>query len=189
MAKKNRKKKVGYLFVPEGKREKCLLERFRALYPDNKEKVALTFLDPNGGNPCSIIANACTEKNKKNYTYVVLDNDRKLPDNCQSLKESWGCGDKNFTGKLPSEILEYNSKNKQPFLIVSQPLTIDGVILEVFGIKVTEFKTRILKDHIKTLTAQKDCKTDEKLFEYITRDMLENSDNQTIKEIEKISNF
>lgn len=179
MGNKKRIRKKGYTFVPEGFDEHKLLCKFKELYPVNKQKVRLTILDPEGGSPDSIITKACKHKDRTDCVYVLIDDDRCLKENNQSLVEAWGIGGKTLCQKKPSDIIPLNTKSKPPILIVSGPVAFENTILDLFSISTTATTTPKLKKDVKKKVGDDYC-------EKITRDMLEKCTNPVIIKLVKI---
>lgn len=172
--KKKRSKKKGYVFVPEGQDEENLLLKFKELYPVDTQKVNVNILEPAGGNPSSIIKEACLAKDKADYVYVLLDNDKPLEKYNEQLWNAWAIGGTELEGMLPKEVSELNKKKKKPMLIVSLPVAFENTILDLFSIPTTSTKTSNLKKEVAS-NFGKD------FVSHIDRKMLENCNNPVIK--------
>ncbi len=176
---KKRNRKTGYLFVLEGDDEEKLLCVFKKLYTIHKKHISFKEVFAKGGDPDSIITSACHKKDTVDFTYVLLDNDIPMKSDNKTLWQAWTIGGTPINGKTPSQLVVLNKNDRNPILIVSEPLAMENTLLDLFSIEVTADNTKDLKTQVRNhLGTNWDKK--------ITRKMLESSTNSVIQELVKI---
>ena len=132
MGKKNRQRKNNIFIAREGDREEIFLSFLQQLF-DPKETITLKFPPEKGGNSNAILDRAF----RADYypsTYAWFDEDGCLDIEHKKMLE------KHWKIKLPEEIPDkelqiYNKNNKKPIVIVSTPMSIEGIIIRLFGYK------------------------------------------------------
>jgi len=136
VSKKKRKQKTTVYVALEGKREKAFYEFLLSIYNKPHEKSKHINLDPNyGGNSNAILQRALRMKNNYNEVYAWFDEDVKLSQKSKDkLAEAWGIR------RLGKEVKDldlqekYNSKSKNPILIVSTPCSIDCFLVQLSSV-------------------------------------------------------
>lgn len=138
MGKKKRQKLFSVLAVIEGEREATLLKYLKEIYLD-ATKIKFTEEPPTGGNPNWLLDKAI----KKLYCgydriFLWIDEDvdieeegrRKLFKEWRILQNDW----QDFYEHPLADLQEkYNSNNHNPILIVSQPVSVEALILNILG--------------------------------------------------------
>lgn len=127
--KKKRQRKINIFIAREGDREEFFLNYLQELF-DPEKKITLHFPDDKGGNSNVILDRALKSFYSKNY--ALFDEDGELDEeHKQILEERW-----NVT--FPEDIKDcelqfYNNTNmRDPIVIVSTPMSIEGILIRLF---------------------------------------------------------
>lgn len=137
---KSKKKRKSFLTVHvtiEGiKRERNFLKILQNLYHDN-QKVKLAFNPKNGGNPNALLDSALRYISfGYDKMYIWIDEDIDLnQDSREKLYRHWRVEDKDRFYACPLGELQsrYNSTLRNPVLIVSQPISVESLIIRSLG--------------------------------------------------------
>jgi len=137
MGKKKRSRKITVYAAVEGKTELALLEYLEEIYTDRAE-VNITENPSKGGSSDKIVCDAIDNANKYQRCFAWFDEDmnlsgatRKKLVRCWNLKEPAA----QAIETEPVHLLQskFNSKQRNPVLIVSNPVCADGLILSILG--------------------------------------------------------
>ncbi len=133
--KKNRERKKSVFISCEGKREQHFVEYLQQLFDPNK-KITLYFSMEKGGNSNKILDRALKGVHEKRYAW--FDEDCALDvEHKQMLEERWMI---EFPEKINDKDLQlYNKKMRNPIIIVSTPLSVEGILIRLFSKKVPTF--------------------------------------------------
>jgi len=138
MGKKKRLRKISIFGAVEGDSEAVFLEYIKCLYFDSAQLNMPD--DPNcgGGNPDTIL-NKALKKNDRKRSFLWIDEDKDLcPESRKKLLTPWNLSDKNEKEILSVSLCKLqktlNPENRNPVLIVSQPVCFEGFICRVLGI-------------------------------------------------------
>lgn len=137
MAKKKRKKEKTVFVVLEGKREKYFIDHLVELF-DPQKTVKLKFHPDFGGSSDAILDRAL-----KNCFYdkvfVLFDEDTALSkDRIEILKNCWHTDIPSNT--QDRNLYKFNLANKNPIVIVLNPLSIEGILIQLFDKSLPAFK-------------------------------------------------
>ncbi len=141
MAKKKRKKEKTIFVVVEGIREKIFIEFLAELFDPN-QTIKLKFHPEYGGSSDAILDRAL-KNDFYNKVFAIFDEDDKLSkDRIDILKLRWG-------EQIPSSVndsllYKYNTRNYNPIIIVSTPLSIEGVLIRLLGKTLPLFASPLL---------------------------------------------
>ena len=125
---KNRERKINIFIAREGDREEYFINYLQELF-DPEGKITLHFPLEKGGNSNVILDRAL----KSFYTkvYALFDEDGELDEEHRHILEERWCT--NFPSKLPDrELQSYNTNMRNPIVIISNPLSIEGLLIRLF---------------------------------------------------------
>lgn len=128
MVKKKRIRKKSVFIALEGKREYIFFCFLKELF--NSENINITEHKDYGGTSNAILDRAMKSPHK--YTYAWFDEDDKLDkEHRKELEKRWNV-------KIPFDKPDYdlqklNKKCLNPIVIVSTPLSIEGIIIRLFN--------------------------------------------------------
>lgn len=152
MGKKKRTRQNNKVFIArEGDREEIFLEYLQELFDENKT-IKLEFPFDKGGNSNKILDRAL----KNNFypkVYAWFDEDGELDmEHKQILEERWNI---NFSKNVKDcELQSYNKKMRNPIVIVSTPMSIEGIIIRLFNHNIPSL--------IEPITSEKDFEENKK---------------------------
>lgn len=139
MGKKKRIRKLTVAGVIEGDREQAFLDHLRSIYQPDQNNIALYPEHASGGNADSIVKKALI-KCDRDRSFCWLDEDFE-PDQplSREIREliaiKWCVPEAQkaafYACPLKDLQLQYNQSNKNPILIVSQPVCADSLILKI----------------------------------------------------------
>lgn len=130
MAKKKRKVQKPVVYIAaEGEREQCLINYMQKLL-DPEKAVKIKFSPEKGGSSNAIL-NRALKNDFYDKVYAWFDEDDELDDDFRKiLSERWKVKlSRNVTDR---ELQQLNSKKRKPTVIVSYPLSVEGVIIRLF---------------------------------------------------------
>lgn len=137
MAKKKRNKKQSVFIALEGKRERTFLYFLQSIF-DSEKRINLNIHPDLGGTSNAILARALKAPGFDKI-YAWFDEDDKLDTDWKSeLGKRW----KVTIGASVSdkELQNLNIENRKPTIIVSNPLSIEGLLIRLFEHKIPKFK-------------------------------------------------
>lgn len=137
MAKKKRNKKQSVFIALEGKRERTFLYFLQSIF-DSEKRINLNIHPDLGGTSNAILARALKAPGVDKI-YAWFDEDDKLDTDWKSeLGKRW----KVTIGASVSdkELQNLNIENRKPTIIVSNPLSIEGLLIRLFEHKIPKFK-------------------------------------------------
>jgi len=130
MAKKRRKVQKPVVYIAaEGDREQCLINYMQKLLdPENAVKIKFS---PEKGGSSNAILNRALKNDFYDKVYAWFDEDDELDDDFRKiLSGRWKVKlSRNVTDR---ELQQLNSKKRKPIVIVSYPLSVEGVIIRLF---------------------------------------------------------
>jgi len=143
MAKRKRNKKQSVFIALEGKRERTFLYFLQSVF-ESEKRINLNIHPDLGGTSNAILDRALKAPGyDKIYAWFdeddKLDNDRK----CE-LEKRWrveinpDTDDKNLQN--------LNTENRKPIVIVSNPLSIEGLLIRLFERKIPNFKEPVFNE-------------------------------------------
>lgn len=177
MRKKNRTRKSTVYISMEGDREIVFYQYLVELYNPKNNGINITRSPNTGGTPDRVI-NDTLKNLHYNKTYAWFDEDTPIgnSDNFnvyEGLRVAWNLKEE-IDITIPSKDLMniYNPTKRNPILIVSTPLSIEGILIRLFDKKLPTFKEPLL--HNKNIEDNKntiksavcgifDCKYDENI--------------------------
>ena len=180
MGKKKRKiKKSRYLSL-EGERERVLYEFLHNLYKPKDNNINIQKSNIDGGDQLHILDKATKEcNNGRDMCIAWFDDDFKINGEkkqhenfIKALSNAWNCEiEKDIEYKDLQK--KYNKNcDKKPILIVSNPCSIEGLILRIFDKKILEKPTtNKLKMAVDGLFGK--LKDTEYYKKYLTKELLE----------------
>lgn len=124
----------------EGDLELALWLHLKELYCDNS-KTSIQENPLKGGNPNVIVNAAIQQAHTTEICFAWIDEDLNINEETRSiLAKCWNLKESNFHKMLqdPISTLQYslNSTNRNPILIVSQPICADGFLLKLLDKKI-----------------------------------------------------
>lgn len=141
MAKKKRLKKNTVFIALEGYREEHLLRYLKEVF-DPENKIQLKYSQEKGGSSNAVLDRAL----KNNYykkVYAWFDEDNELDDEYKrELERFWNIDcitnitDKDLQDK---DLQDKNVKMKNPIIIVSNPYSVESIIIKLFDKKLPNF--------------------------------------------------
>lgn len=162
MAKKRKKKTTVFGSIEGEKRERIFFDRLRDIYEPENNNIHITASKNSGGQPDKIIGEAIKSCHF-NRSFAWLDEDFQAhfplsPERKEQLceKQYWylkECSDEFMACSL-GQLNSFNVKDRNPTIIVSQPICVEGLILKILDEVLPEKKldltrakeqTRILK--------------------------------------------
>lgn len=198
MAKKrDRNRKTTVYAVMEGKRERIFLDYLIELYNPKSNNINITPSPIAGGSPEHLINDALKNLNYKKV-FVWLDADTPIDDRdplniYSKLEKTWNLKNE-IDRNTPIEELQekYNSQMRNPILIVSTPLSVEGVIIRLFDKKIPEMTEALAENKIKMKNSVSGIFGSTQELEYyrdkLSRESLEGKTTK-IKELELILSF
>ena len=177
MAKKKRKTKISRYIAIEGEREKVFYDFLYDLYKPENNNIHIKLSKINGGNQVSILNKAIKEINNRNMCYVWLDDDFKIKNNdknkefIDSLNSLWGTKI-DYTTQYKDLQKIYNKDLKKPILIISNPCSIEGILIKIFNKNIPENPTT---DNLKKAfdSILENLSEKEYYEKHLTKDLLE----------------
>lgn len=130
--RKNRQRKINIFIAREGDREEDFLIFLQEVF-DPEKKFTLHFPSDKGGNSNVILDRALKSFHSKIYAW--FDEDGQLDEEHKEiLEERW---DTVFQKGLKDSALQsYNTKKRNPIVIVSTPMSVEGIIIRLFDHKI-----------------------------------------------------
>lgn len=128
----------------EGYREVYFLQFIQELfYSDAKRQNTNLYPEElQGSTPVKMLLKACDESCKRNQVYLIIDNDTSLimqatsedlTEVIKKLKDCWGIQETKIAhGISMNELSKLNIYNKKPIIIASEPINMDGLIIQIF---------------------------------------------------------
>ncbi len=137
MGKRKRKKSV-YIAL-EGQREHNLFCYLRDLFADEKS-INIKFASEPGGTSNAILDRAL--KGYGSVTYAWFDEDSELDtDHRKALEDRWHV---TFSDEIKDRDLQSKNKDKRnPIIIVSTPLSVEGILIRLFDKRMPRLKEPI----------------------------------------------
>lgn len=143
MAKKTRNKKQSVFIALEGKREKTFLYFLQSIF-DSDKKINLN-IHPDLGGTSNAILDRALRAPGYDKIYAWFDEDDKLDsDRICELEKRWKVEINSDTNDKNLQSL--NVKNRKPTVIVSNPLSIEGLLIRIFEYKIPNFKEPIFEE-------------------------------------------
>ena len=133
--KKKRERKINVFIAREGDREEIFLDYLQELF-DPEKKITLNYPDDKGGNSNVILDRALKSFYSKNYAW--FDEDGELDaEHRKILEQRWYISfPKNVKD---NELQTYNKRMYNPIVIVSTPLSVEGVLIRLFDHNLPSF--------------------------------------------------
>ena len=125
---KKRKRKINIFIAREGKREEIFINYLQTIF-DPENKITLHFPMEKGGNSNAILDRAL--KSFYSKVYAWFDEDDELNDERKKILEKrWNI---TFPKNIKDRNLQsYNNEMKNPIVIVSTPLSVEGILIRLF---------------------------------------------------------
>ncbi len=144
MAKQKKRSKQKIIFVVcEGKREKFFLNYLREVF-DPDENIKLKFHPETGGNSNVILGRALKNLHYPKV-YAWFDEDDLLDDEHKTeLAKKWNV--ETLSDVSDRDLQKYNKKKLNPIVIVSMPLSVEGIIIRLFNRNLPKLKEPILAE-------------------------------------------
>lgn len=143
MRKRKRPEKWTVYVVKEGeKREQGFYEFVHDLCQPKKRDINITSSNNNGGSSSSLLYAALKMKNNYRRVFAWIDEDVKLSAEVRAdLAKAWNVPP--FSEEVEDKDLQrlYNKEKRNPILIVSNPCSCDGFLLQLCNIKVPNAPT------------------------------------------------
>lgn len=146
MAKKKRNKKQSVFIALEGKRERNFLYFLQSVF-DPEGRINLN-IHPDLGGTSNAILDRALKAPGYDKIYAWFDEDDKLSaDRKSELSVRWRVDiDSDVQDK---ELQDLNTENRKPTVIVSNPLSIEGILIRLFEHKIPNFKEPVFdKDNL-----------------------------------------
>lgn len=126
--KRKRERKTNIFIAREGDREEIFINYLQSLF-DPEKKITLNFPLEKGGNSNVILDRAL--KSFYSKVYAWFDEDDGLDDDRRNILEKrWNI---NFPSEVKDRDLQsYNTNLKNPIIIVSTPLSVEGMLIRLF---------------------------------------------------------
>ncbi len=126
--KRKRERKTNIFIAREGDREEIFINYLQSLF-DPEKKITLNFPLEKGGNSNVILDRAL--KSFYSKVYAWFDEDDGLDDDRRNILEKrWNI---NFpSGVKDRDLQSYNANLKNPIIIVSTPLSVEGILIRLF---------------------------------------------------------
>ena len=141
--KKNRNRKPTVFIAREGDREELFLCYLKKLF-DPEDKITLKFPPEKGGNSNAILDRALHSVHSNSYAW--FDEDDELDDeHKEELKKRWHLSEDFPKNVRDFELQSYNEKMCSPIVVVSTPLSVEGILIRLFNKKIS-----ILKEPVKS---------------------------------------
>lgn len=143
MAKRKRNKKQSVFIALEGKRERTFLHFLQSVF-DSEKRINLN-IHPDLGGTSNAILDRALKAPGYDKIYAWFDEDDKLSaDRKCELSERWRVDiDPNVPDK---ELQNLNIENRKPTVIVSNPLSIEGILIRLFEHKIPNFKEPVFDE-------------------------------------------
>ena len=131
MSKKKRKVKKPVVYIAaEGYREQCLVNYAQDLL-DPEKTVNIRFSPEKGGTSNAILDRALKALHCYDKVYAWFDEDDKLDsEHRQELEKRWGV--ELLADLEDCKLQKENISSKKPVIIVSSPLSVEGIIIRLF---------------------------------------------------------
>lgn len=126
--KRKRERKTNIFIAREGDREEIFINYLQSLF-DPEKKITLNFPLEKGGNSNVILDRAL--KSFYSKVYAWFDEDDGWDDDRRNILEKrWNI---NFpSGVKDRDLQSYNTNLKNPIIIVSTPLSVEGMLIRLF---------------------------------------------------------
>lgn len=138
--KRKRERKTNIFIAREGDREEVFINYLQSLFDPDKT-ITLNFPLEKGGNSNVILDRALKSFYSKVYAWFDeddgLDNERK-----DILEKRWNI--KFPKGVKDKDLQSYNTKLKNPIVIVSTPLSVEGILIRLFDFKLPTLISPVL---------------------------------------------
>lgn len=133
MGKKKKKVKTTVYISLEGVREKAFYDYLEEALLTKDSNINITISPKRGGTSDTILQQAIKMKDCYDRVYAWFDEDVSLSDEMRKkLAEAWGYSQ--FPANIKDSELQRiynNSGKKKPFLIVSTPCCVDGMLIKI----------------------------------------------------------
>lgn len=180
MAKRYRKVRTAIYVSLEGQREEAFYSFLEDLFLDNTSRHIN--IDSRRGGNSDVILERAIKRTSCDRSFAWFDEDVPLKETRDKLAECWGV--EKFDPKVADKDLQatYNKGYKNPILIVSNPCSVEGVILSLFNKLPKKLDTKTLKNSLVGLTGSGHDLEKEIAFykKHLTKEKLENSANPTL---------
>ena len=144
MAKKRNRQRKNVIFISrEGKREEIFIKYLQELFDPNENIVELKYPQETGGNSNVILERAIKTYYEK--TIAWFDEDNALDkEHRKQLEKCWNT-------KIPKEtpdrdLQSFNIHKRKPILIVSTPMSVEGIIIRLCCKSIPSLKQPILSN-------------------------------------------
>lgn len=138
--KRKRERKTNIFIAREGDREEVFINYLQSLFDPDKT-ITLNFPLEKGGNSNVILDRALKSFYSKVYAWFDeddgLDNERK-----HILEKRWNI--KFPKGVKDKDLQSYNTELKNPIVIVSTPLSVEGILIRLFDFKLPTLISPVL---------------------------------------------
>ena len=144
MTKKKRNKKQSDFIALEGKRERTILYFLQSIFDPHK-RINLN-IHPDLGGTSNAILDRALKAPGYDKIYAWFDEDDKLDTSrkCE-LGERWRVDiDSDVQDK---ELQDLNTENRKPIVIVSNPLSIEGLLIRLLEHKIPNFKEPVFDEN------------------------------------------
>lgn len=180
MVKRHRKVRTAVYVSLEGLREEAFYYFLADLFLDKTSRNVN--IDPGRGGNSDVILERAIKNTSYNRSFAWFDEDVSLKETRNKLAKCWGV--EKFDPKVADKDLQdtYNKNYKNPILIVSNPCSVEGVILSLFNKLPKKLDTKTLKNSLVGLTGSgHDLKKEIAFYKsHLTKEKLENSGNPTL---------
>ena len=127
--KKKRERKINIFIALEGNREEVFLDFLQELF-DPQKTINLNYPDDKGGNSNAILDRALKSVYSKNYAW--FDEDGELDtEHKKTLENRWHVKFPKNTSD--SNLQFYNNNMCNPIVVVSTPLSVEGILIRLFN--------------------------------------------------------
>lgn len=177
----NNKKRIARttIFIAcEGCREHSFLSCIKELFKEELDKKLVTLeIDSKrnkfGGDPKVTINRALKKCEEYEKVIALIDEDKELTDKetIEDLCKAW-CVNKPKKAVCLQELKNLNKKSKNPIIVLSQPLSIESVVIKTLGKKMPKLNTNLsnkskvdnLKGYLEEIFGFKDDANKEKQY-------------------------
>lgn len=146
MARKKKRQKNKTVFISiEGNRETYFFEYLIELYKPEENGINIYPEQCRGGSPASILNKALLNLHY-NKVYAWFDEDTTLEDSenykiFDKLQSNWNLNSIINKNTLSKDLQEtYNTNNRNPILIVSNPLSVEGILIRLLDKNIPSFQ-------------------------------------------------
>lgn len=140
--KRKRERKTNIFIAREGNREEIFIKYLQSLF-DPEKKITLNFPLEKGGNSNVILDRALKSFYSKVYAWFDeddgLDNERKY-----ILERRWNINFPKGVKVKDRDLQSYNTKLRNPIVIVSTPLSVEGILIRLFDFKLPPLISPVL---------------------------------------------